>query len=59
MILLVLIITNRGSIKRANLKLEAKVDNNKEAIDLKFKEVLKKHEEDLAALKASIAKGQN
>ena len=58
-VILLVLITNRGSIKRANLKLEAKVDNNKEAIDLKFKEVLKKHEEDLAALKASIAKGKN
>jgi len=57
-ILLVLIITNRNRLSKDYLKLEAKVDNTKDAIDIKMKDVLKKHEEDLATLQAIIEKGK-
>jgi len=57
-ILLVLIITNRSRINREYVKLEAKVDNTREDIQVKIRDVLKKHEDDLAALKASVDKGK-
>ena len=58
LVLLVLIITNRNRINKDYLKLEAKVDNTRNAIEVEIKDVLKKHEEDLAALKASIDKAK-
>lgn len=55
-ILLILIITNRRKIEDKYTKLEAKVDNTKDAIELELKEVLKKHEDDITALKALVQK---
>ncbi len=52
-ILLILIIINRGRIKKDYLKLEAKVDNTRDALELEIKNVMKKHEDDIAALTAS------
>lgn len=58
LVLLVLVITNRRRIEGDYRKLEAKVDNTKEAIDLEIKDVLKRHEEDIVALKAGADKNK-
>jgi len=57
-VLLILVITNRGRIQKDYLKLEAKVDNTRDSLEQDLKEVLSKHEEDMAALKAEIQKGK-
>lgn len=58
LLLLLLIITNRRRIEGDYVKLEAKVDNAREAIDLEIKDVLKRYEEDITALKAVVEKGK-
>ena len=58
LVLLVLIITNRSRISKDYLKLDAKVDNTRNAIEVEIRDVLKKHEEDIAALKAAIDKAK-
>jgi len=58
-ILLILVISNRSRIQKDFLKLEAKVDNTKESVEQDLKEAMKKHEEDMLALKAQIEKGKN
>ena len=57
-VLLILVITNRRRIEKDYLKLEAKVENTREAIDMEIKNILKKHEEDITALKDTAAKGK-
>jgi hypothetical protein len=57
-VLLILIITNRRGIKRDIVKLEDKVDNTKEAVDIEIKDMLKRYEEDIAALKVVVEKGK-
>lgn len=57
-VLLILIITNRRRIEKAYTKLEAKVDNTKEAIEIEIRDVLKRHEEDITALKSAVEKGK-
>jgi hypothetical protein len=56
LILLILIITNRRRIEKEYTKLESKVDNTKESIELDIKEVLKRHEDDITALKSLVEK---
>jgi len=58
LVLFILVITNRRRIERDYKKLEAKVDNTKEAIDLEIKNVLMRHEGDITALKDAIEKGK-
>jgi Na+-transporting methylmalonyl-CoA/oxaloacetate decarboxylase gamma subunit len=58
LVLLVLIITNRSRINKDYLKLEAKVDNTRDSIEVEIRDVLKKHEDDLASLKAAIDKAK-
>ncbi|MCK4745892.1 MAG: hypothetical protein KAT15_02605 [Bacteroidales bacterium] len=58
LVLLILVITNRRRIEGDYKKLEAKVDNTKEAIDLEIKDMLKRHAEDITALKAVVEKGK-
>lgn len=55
-ILLLMVITNRSRIQKEYLKLEAKVDNSREALQVELNAALKKHEEDMVALKAQIEK---
>ena len=57
-VLLIMVITNRSRIQKDYLKLEAKVDNAREAVEKDLKEALRKHEEDMLALKAQIEKGK-
>lgn len=58
LVLLMLVIINRRRINRDYLKLEAKVENTKEAIETEIRDVLKRHEEDLSSIKASMEKGK-
>lgn len=53
-ILLVMIIVNRQRITKLFTKLETKVDNIKESMDVEFNQLQKKHEEDMAALKKNL-----
>jgi len=53
-ILLVLIITNRQRIKKEFIKLEAKMDNVKENMEVELNQLMKKHEDDLTALKKDL-----
>jgi len=53
-VLLILVITNRQKIKNEFIKLEAKVDNVKNNLDIELKQLQKKHEEDLATLKKDL-----
>ncbi len=57
-VLLILVISNRSRIRNDYLKLEAKVDNARESVEQDLKEVLRKHEEDMLALKAEIENGK-
>ncbi|HEC41766.1 MAG TPA: hypothetical protein ENI20_02935 [Bacteroides sp.] len=57
-VLLILVLTNRRGIKRDIVKLEEKVNNTKEAVDIEIKDMLKRYEEDIAALKVVIEKGK-
>jgi hypothetical protein len=57
-ILLVLILMNKSRSSREHLKLEAKVDNNKQAIESEIRDALKKQDEEIAALKESVSKGK-
>ncbi len=57
-VLLILVITNRTRIEKDYMKLEAKVDNTKEAVELEVKEMTKRYEEDITALKALVEKGK-
>jgi len=54
LVVLILSIVNRRRINEDYLKLEAKVDNTREAIELEVKEVLKNHEKDMEEIKAAI-----
>jgi len=53
-ILLVLIIINRQRIKKEFVKLEAKVDNVKKNMEVELNQFMKKHEDDLTALKKDL-----
>ncbi|MFC2115321.1 hypothetical protein ACFLTU_02535 [Bacteroidota bacterium] len=55
-VLLIFAITNRMRLEKGYKKLEAKVENTKEAFDIEINKVLKKHEEDIAKLKKSTGK---
>ncbi len=57
-ILLILVITNRNRIEKDYLKLEAKVDNTKGAVEKEIGELTKRYEEDITALKALVEKGK-
>jgi septal ring factor EnvC (AmiA/AmiB activator) len=57
-ILFIMVVTNRSRIQKDYLKLEAKVDNTREAVEKDVREALKKHEEDMVALKAHIDKSK-
>lgn len=57
-ILLILVITNRNRIRNEYLKLESRVDNVMESVEVELKNALKKQHEDMAALKAEIQKGK-
>ena len=57
-VLLVLIITNRSRTSKAFRKLEAKLDNTKETLETEIRDVLSRHEEDLAALRSDIDKNK-
>ncbi len=58
LVLLILVITNRRRIGGEIAKLEEKVDSTTKAVDIEIKEVLKKHEEDITALKSVVEKGK-
>jgi hypothetical protein len=45
-------------IRKDYLKLEAKVDNSKDAIEKEIRELEKKHEKDLAELRETLEKGK-
>jgi len=53
-ILLILIITNRQRIKKEFIKLETKVDNVKESMEVELNQLMKKHEDDLTAIKKDL-----
>ena len=54
---LILVISNRSRIKKDYIQLESKVDNARDAIEKEIKDVLTRHDEDIAALKTSVEKG--
>jgi hypothetical protein len=56
-LLLILVISNRQATRKGLQELEAKVDSTKDAIEREIKDVLTRHEEDIAALKTSVEKG--
>ncbi len=57
-LLLIMVITSRSRLRKDFLKLEARVENVKESMEVKLNEALKKHEEDMLALTAQIEKGK-
>jgi hypothetical protein len=57
-VLLILIVTNRRRIEKDYAKLEAKVDNTKEALEIEIRDMLRKHEEEISALKSAVEKGE-
>ncbi|KPL12371.1 MAG: hypothetical protein AMS26_18190 [Bacteroides sp. SM23_62] len=57
-LLIILVFTNRKRIRKDYLKLEAKVDNTKDAIEKEIRELEKKHEKDLAELRETLEKGK-
>ena len=58
LVLLILILTIRRRIDSDYGKLEAKVDNTREDINLEIKNVLKRLEEEISALKTVVEKGK-
>ncbi len=57
-LLIILVLSNRKRIRKEYQKLEAKVDNAKDAMEKKIGELEKKHEKDLADLKVALEKGK-
>ncbi len=54
LLLLIFVFINRSKINKAYIKLDAKVDNIKGAIELKINQLQKTHEDDLADIKKKI-----